>query len=180
MFTGTYEGIWEPTEYNDDSEEVEIDYKHSDLMQGIKQAYNSGSDYIINELNIPWIKSIKFTDTWSPREYNFNTDQLDFNLVIDKRAMIKALKSLKNDVGFNTWLREKFTSYDGFWSHTPNNYFDLCDELINESGEEYDQSIGALITYLAGDKTLDDIEYMIHDDWQGNGYGGLNYKVVNN
>jgi hypothetical protein len=179
MFTGTYESIWELMDYDDDGNELELDYNHKDLMNGIVDQYNSNSDYIIRELNIPWIKSIKFTGHWSPREYNFNTDQLDFTLSIDKEGMIKSLKSLKNDSKFESWLRDNFTSYDGFWSSTPNNYTDLYNELVSEVGSEYDQSLGALITYLAGKKSLEDIEYMVHDDWQGNGYGGLNYKIVN-
>jgi hypothetical protein len=193
IFTGTYESpFWEVREYNEDgSEEMEVDYNFKELMATIAKAYHNKEDYILSELNVPFIKSIKFNgEFYSPRAYNFSTDTLDFEVDINKKELMAKLEELKNDQGFEKYLHDHFTSYDGFWSNTPNNYNDLVNEIktwgkstntIDGYGREFDQAIGALITYLAGlnNKYNDySIEEMVANRWQGNGYGGLDYKIV--
>jgi len=174
IFSGTYNTGWGVTEYDDYGDELPVEYNHEDLMISIVNIYRQHEDKIINLLGIDWIKSIKFTNTWfSPREYNFKTDQLDLKLEIDKSGMLSALGGLINSFDFNKWLNENFSSRDGFMSFTPNNYKELLDQITSE-GESYDQSISALIQYLG---KFEDIEQDILEDWLGNGYGGLDYEI---
>jgi len=181
MFSGTYESIWEVLETDEEGNEVMVDYSFQDFMAGIASVYQKNSTYILGELGVDFIKKIKFTGkTNSPKEYNFSTDTLDFDLTIDKKAMLHKLRELENDSEFDQYLKDHFTGYDGFWSFTPNNYIDLKAEILGV-GREFDQAIGALITYLA--KNLErgvgtSIEEMVYEDWQGNGYGGLSYTLA--
>jgi hypothetical protein len=182
LFSGTYESIWEPTEYNEEgTEEVEIEYDQKDLMKSIVGVYQQNEKYIVSELSVPFIKSIHFNGTFSsPREYNFSTDVLDFTLNIDKKALYKTLDSLKSDTSFALFLDEHYRSCDGFISFTPNNYVDIIDNIINE-GQEHNQAIAAVINYLSKNTEMHggcSIEEMMQDDWQSNGYNGLDYEVV--
>lgn len=175
IFSGTYYTIWDIVEYDDNGDEVEVDYDFKDLMRGIASEYAGYNDYIVKELNLPYITKIKFDGGfYSPREYNFSTDCLDFDMTINYRELVKAVKGLKDDQEFKTYLHDHFTSYDGFISFTPNNYDDILSEILTK-GNEFDQSISAITTYLVGEKCLQDIEYEVHDSWQGNGYGGTDY-----
>jgi len=181
LFGGTYESYWDITECDDNGNELYVDYDLEELLKGIARTYQSYADYIRQELDIGFIKSIKFTgDVWSPREYNFNTDELDFIVDINKTALKRELNWLGHYDKFNAWLGLRFTSYDGFFSYTPNNYKDLCD-AITSGKDGYEQSIGALITYLATDKNgndiLKDIEDYIQEKWSCNGYAGTNYTT---
>ncbi|MDP2720537.1 MAG: hypothetical protein Q8O75_01160 [bacterium] len=183
LFSGTYESRWEVSEYNEEgTEEVEVDYEQVDLMESIAGVYQKNAGYILSELNCAFIKKLTFDGTFeSPREYNFKTDVLDFTIEVVKTKLLNTLKSLKNDKKFEEFLRENYTSYDGFMSFTPNNYPDLYNEITGE-GREFEQAIGALITYLAKSNITEhggySIEEMIHEDWQGNGYNGLSYSIV--
>jgi hypothetical protein len=160
-----------------------VDYKHSDLMASIAKVYKNNEDFILSELNIPWIKKVEFTgDFSSPREYNFSTDTLNFTIEVDYKELKKAVLDLKENKEFAEYLRENYTSYDGFWSYTPNNWSDLWTEISTE-GSEFTQSVGALIQFLAQDAIRPQLEFysgiegQIYEDWRGNGYGDLNYQI---
>jgi len=176
IFSGTYGTNWEVTECNDDGDELELDYKHEDLMRSIMGVYQENSKDIVKDLGVKFIKSIKFDGVFSPREYNFKTDQLDFTLTINLLSMMGELKALKDNKEFSKFLHDNYTSYDGFMSFTPNNYKELRLQIL-EGDSEHDQSISALITFLSKDN-IKEIEGDILEDWGCNGYGGLDYKIV--
>ena len=182
LFNGTYNTQWEVSETNDEGEELDVDYDFGELMKSIAHAYQKNETYILSELNCPFIRSIHFTGgTYSPREYNFSTDTLDFTVNIDERLLRVSLEALRGNKDFGTWLRENFTSRDGFISFTPNSYGELF-EAITKHGDEHDQALGAFITYLNKEE-LDlygkcEIDETIHEDWQGNGYEGLDYTTA--
>ena len=177
IFKGTYNTFWEICEYEDDGEEIEIDYDFNDFMKSIVETYKDNEENILEALGVDFIRSVKISETYfTPREYNFKTDQLDFVLDINKSGLLRALKKLENNKDFEQYLKDNFSSYDGFWSFTPNNYKELYKEITTE-GDEYCQSISALIWYLAKDSKKD-IELEIYEEWSGNGYGGLDYKLV--
>ena len=178
IFCGTYESKWDIAYYADSGDELAVEYTHDDLMKGIVSVYADESDYILKEFNLEFINGIKFSGDYnSPREYNFSTDRIDFTLDIDYELMLETARALIGDDKYEAWLKEHYTSYDGFWSYTPNTSKGIV-EAIEGKKYEYHQAVGALITYLTGMKTIRDIEYMVHDTWQGNGYGGTDYKVV--
>lgn len=182
IFSGTYETMWEVNECMQQGEEVQVNYDFSEFMQSIMEAYEANKSMIVSEMGIPFIKSIHFTGTHSPKQYNFSTDTLDFDCEIDETLLLNELSSLASDTNFNTWLHDNFTSYDGFWSYTPNNYQDLY-TAITTNNNEYIQAIGALCTYIMeknfkSRNVENTIEMSIWENWQGNGYYGLNYTTV--
>lgn len=179
FFSGTYYSMWEVTDYDDDGEEVDVSYDFNELMKSIIQEYNNHDQEIIDWFSVPWIKSIKFTGSNSPREYNFSTDTLDFTLEIDRKEMMKKLNSLKGNKKFYDFLRDHYTSYDGFMSWTPNTYQGIYDGIVGED-DNYFTSMGAFIRFVTDvDERMksdnDNIELDIHEDWQSNGYGGLDW-----
>lgn len=182
IFSGTYETQWEVMEDSDTAGGVsEACYNHNELMQSIAGVYAEHAEMIKDELSIPWLKSIKFTGgTWSPREYNFTTDSLDFEVNIDMRAMYKYLEALEHNADFAQFLRDNYSSRDGFISYTPDNWGELIHEIKNK-GREQTQAMGALITWAGTQSNPLNFEYMgnieegIHEDWLSNGYNGLDY-----
>jgi hypothetical protein len=176
IFNGTYETEWEVEEWDDQGEEVPVDYNQQDLMKSIAGVYHDNEKQILEALAVPFIKSIHFTGgTHSPREYNFSTDTLDFDLNINKKGMLEALAKLAGNEEFEKWLHECFTSYDGFMSFTPNNYKELSEEIRGEHNE-FDQALSAMIRFLAGDDSKK-INMDMYEEWSGNGYNGLDYKL---
>lgn len=179
LFSGTYETQW--SDINDylDTGEVPLEYDFNELMRSIAGAYQDNQDYILSELGIPWVKSIKFTGgTWSPREYNFSTDSLDFRANIDMKAMYKYLEGLEHSTEFTQWLRDNYSSRDGFISFTPDTWLELSQEIRGHHRNET-QAIGALMRWAGLQSNPENFDYMgnieghIYEEWNGNGWGGL-------
>lgn len=180
IFSGTYGTIWSEViqAQDDDGNELQVDYKHEDFLKSVAREYQEHTDYILRELGISFIDSIKFLGTfYSPKEYNFSTDVLDFDIEVDEAKLSAELAKLATDPKFNLWLKENFSSREGFISFTPNNFTELLTQVASR-GDDFEQSIGAIIQYLAGDEALDNIEDFVYESYQGNGYGDLDYKVV--
>lgn len=183
IFNGTYENIWgEYEEEDDNGKNRYMEYNFDSLMKSIQQAYVNNAKTVKDELNVSFITDIRFgKGWWSPSYYNFSTDRLEFEADIDTEKLNKTLEDLANDSSFEEWLHSHYSSRDGFWSFTPNNYKELRTE-IEEQGEHFEQALGALITYLS--RHLDNrdfynsIEGMVYEDWSGNGFYGLDYTLV--
>jgi hypothetical protein len=65
---------------------------------------------------------IEFKDTWSPKEYNHNTDNSGFFLSATKKVLnsIIAKCLVEYRVAFVQYLRDHHSSYDGFASYMSN------------------------------------------------------------
>ena len=70
------------------------------------------------------IKNIKFVGIDSPRYYNYSTDKLELLVNINKRALNKYCYH-EHATEFNDYLRENWSSRDGFYSFIPNNLNDF-------------------------------------------------------
>lgn len=178
LFNGCYDSIWDVREYDDDGQELEIEYNFEDLMKSIIQAYQEKEDDILYDLDIHFIKSIHFNGKYdSPKYYNYSNDSINFDIEIDRPKLLKKLKELDNDE-FKTYLNEHFTDYDGFISFTPNNYPEIMDS-IQKGSNNIEQSISAVISYLAGEDERSTIQDGVYDYWEGQGYMGLDYQIIN-
>lgn len=96
---------------------------------------------------------IKTGSIYSPRYYNHSNDNIDLEVTYVKGQLLKFADD--NAEAFDDFLHENFTSYDGFYSHTPNNYRDWLEEFK----EDNVQSVGAILTFIF----LDEIEQYQED-----------------
>lgn len=87
---------------------------------------------ILKNMNV--ISNISFQSVYSPREYNFDND----SIYIEIEYTEDNLKTIKNIIAnnskmFETYIVEKFTSYDGFISFYSNKAADWMDlsEIMN-------------------------------------------------
>ena len=91
------------------------------------------------------VLSLEFIKVDSPKYYNYSTDKLVCNIEIDKNVFVHELR--KHD--FDNWeqfLKDNFTSYDGFISFYPNTTMEW-DELINEEIENGNIIIETLLKF---------------------------------
>lgn len=134
--TSIFEGFYESNLFNSDTEfylnEMLQDEEHPqsyeiDFTSYCEDVANHATelltDYCILYSNENIIKSMDYKGLSSPRFYNFSTDKLiidiDFNL-----TKLKAYIN-KNKSDFNQYLKDNFTSCDGFISYIANNYNDF-------------------------------------------------------
>lgn len=100
--------------------------------------------YEIDDNNGNEIK-IEAGELYSPKYYNFDTDNIELTVEFDK---VKLLEFIKKDIdNFNKFLKDNYTSYDGFLSFTANNVALWYDDYQNDENT----AIGALLTYLFKD-----------------------------
>ena len=100
--------------------------------------------YEIDDNNGNEIK-IEAGELYSPKYYNFDTDNIELTVEFDK---VKILNNVFKDVkAFDTFLKENYSSYDGFCSFTANNF----NEWYIDYKDEKETAIGALLTYLFKD-----------------------------
>ena len=91
------------------------------------------------------VLSLEFIKVDSPKYCNYSTDKLVCNIEINKDVFVHELR--KHD--FDNWeqfLKDNFTSYDGFISFYPNTAIEW-DELINEKIEDYNVIIETLLQF---------------------------------
>lgn len=144
-------------------------YDHNKFKQDI---VNMATNYInqmfteIKKLGLG-IKKIVIQDLHSPRYYNFETDQLYFDLVVNNnfhKNLLKVINKLSKEQKDNLdkWLRDNFSSYDGFTSFTANNLGDLMSEI---KAEEIRETSVFLYWYFLNCGSDDLQEYLNERNW---------------
>jgi len=112
-------GLFSEIDFND----LKIDntsYK-SDIVKGFAEALQEGlSDFISN---------IELESIISPKEYNFSNDSADVIIDINESAIKDYL--INNILAFKSYLKSKYTSYDGFMSSYSNELDIWQDETKN-------------------------------------------------
>ena len=178
LFSGTYETIWEVGDCeNDDGEILYPEYDKKNLIESIRDAYQANKEDILELFkDIDFVIDLDFKGFYSPREYDFKTDELDIDFSIDEIKLLDMVKVLFDSKLFNDYLRDRYSSYDGFMSFTPNNYRDFREAIIDD-GREKDQAIAALINYLI-DGVKSNLELDIYYYWSENDYCGLDYEYI--
>lgn len=86
--------------------------------------------------------TIKCKEIYSPKYYNFSTDEIVMDVTYSKSKILQVVK--KERETFNQFLKDNYTSYDGFNSFTSNNY----DDWLVDFEENEIRSVGAVLTYL--------------------------------
>ena len=90
--------------------------------------------------------TIKGGDLYSPKYYNFSDDGIDLKVTYNKAKILQF--AFGNSEQFNQYLKENYSSYDGFTSFTANNYTEWLIDFKNNK----DQAIGAVLTYIFNDE----------------------------
>lgn len=109
--------------------------------------------------------------SYSPREYNFKTDNSELIIKLNSRVL---LKYITDNIGeFGDYLRETFTSYDGFMSFVANNWQEFVAEL-NENTEVHDRNWAIMLGWYLRRETL------TLDDYFDNMYDMASEAAYNN
>lgn len=149
-------------------EEIELDYKFYDakfmadidwsaIHKGYAKAYTEafGERFDLD---------LEFVELTSPREYNFSTDRIFAKVPIEQINKIR--KEVEAHEKYPEYIKERFTSYDGFISFYSNDY----------NGEEWTREVldecqyGVILDFYL-EKVYQDENWQafLMDDFRGNG-----------
>lgn len=98
--------------------------------------------------------TIKCKEIYSPKYYNFSTDEMVFDVTFNKRKVKQYAKDYRDE--FNQFLKDNYSSYDGFCSMTSNNY----NEWLYDFNSNEVRAIGAVLSFIFRDDMLEDDFYM--------------------
>lgn len=121
--------------------------------------------------------TLAYVDTYHPRFYNFETDSINFTFSFSdavKDFMEKYAEVSREYL--DKYLHEHFTSHDGFYSLTPNNYEDWYQGFVNDNA----RCISVLIGLMIADSDDNDCNYWFYetcDEIAQDGYAPSEYAV---
>lgn len=119
--------------YMKDWGEIVFNYFNNDLFPEIYKAI----DYEFKLKNI---------STWSPKEYNFYSDALNFDIIVTWHKFNRAINNYLSDKidEFSDFLSNNYRSCSGFWSFTANNY----EEWKEEFKHKREQEVGSVLRFI--------------------------------
>lgn len=113
------------------------------------------------------IQAYKLEKLVSPREYNFSNDSINvqFTLAPRNQAAIKAYLE-KHVKAFDAYLKDRYTSYDGFMSSYSNRIADWMGELDHNLQAAH--QLGSILNFILKHENQIS-EYFIYNHVKGNG-----------
>jgi hypothetical protein len=160
LFSGFYNTIWElDTEYYVDEDNNSVDFGRLEIdYQSWEKAC---CEHIIHELNLElsdFSLKMRFQSISSPSFYNFSNDSCNVILDIDEQAVSKYI--YENQSAFEDYIKEKYTSYDGFWSSHSNQFKDWEEDTKKfKNYSENDHCLGALLQFICENEGLSEMDF---------------------
>jgi hypothetical protein len=156
VFTGFYNSFFE--DYVNHLEEMEYEYLAENGIQDEEPEFDYRQYYIdcsyemmykVCELltDLQMIDNYDFVELQSPKEYNFKNDVIavDYTLTEQNVTNIKSYISDNYDA-FALYIKNNYTSYEGFYSYYSNDakeWFDCLDECLN-----HEHKLGSILDFV--------------------------------
>ena len=137
------------------------DEEYDEIMQLIAEKYNGIDDFLkqvldiaptiiqetFNEYEIP-VKIIADSCQWyRPKFYNFSDDCIEFDMTIDTDWIESQFGNLRGDPEFKQFIKDKYSSRDGFISFMPNTIEEYA-EILESKGGDYWKIVSAIVSYM--------------------------------
>lgn len=172
VFSGYYESIFDPDydmfieePYEYDDYEFDTTEYYEKLSEGITSAV---SELINNTFEI----GVKYENLSSPQYYNFTNDSINVEYTLTKEVYASVMQYLRdNKEGFSEYIKNRYTSRDGFMSWYSNDYDYWMDVYLNldEEHTSSDHCFSAALDFIVRNEYNPDI----FDD------GGIEYWIAN-
>lgn len=137
--TALFEGFYESNLFNSDTERNLNRYLNEDSENPKEYEIKDFSGFcrtiaervpllLESDLNVDSdiLSDFCLLEIDSPRFYNYRTDRLVLSVNVDAE-LLKGYAYSSHPIEFESYLKENFTSYDGFISFVPNNLSDFLE-----------------------------------------------------
>jgi hypothetical protein len=169
-------------EYNHDNPDYIIAnnpaWKHAIKVPNDNKVYGYFTydfDKTVEALTTDWVDTleayiapigrVKYTGYDSPKEYNFVTDCTIFDLYISDYALDKLYTyCIKDDDAFSKFLKDHYSSYDGFISFLNNDYNQWKEDWDNKEESALWQALAYYIDQWHDEFDMDYDDCCINDD----------------
>ena len=151
LFPGFYNTIFEPNEdneieYHNDENNTDLSYDdfefdYADYRERVSSAFTNSFEVEFQDI-MP--VEIKYQSISSPQYYNFSNDSINIEVDLDFDKLMQFVNDKKEDL--RKYIRDNYTSRDGFNSFHSNDIEDWCDpEYVSEN---LSHRVGALMEAL--------------------------------
>lgn len=185
VFTGFYNTIFE----SDDSsvihsynQENGTNFEYDDFHWDYSDYYNQTAkncckaiEKLLKEKNI--VQSIEFQKVVSPKYYNFSNDSINIEVKINIDILIFFIES--NKKAFDTYIKDNYSSCDGFTSFHSNDGDMWLKSLMNDDLDKPEHKFGAILDFVC--KTLideKDSQYWLYEQLEHYGYCEPNFTLI--
>jgi hypothetical protein len=153
--------MFDDYQINADFENGDSDFNASEFWERfnnqryVKSIEKLAADFLDGQItaeNYDFEITVKCGELYSPKFYNFANDQIELDVEFDRAKVLQIIAENENE--FNQFLKENYSSYDGFISHTANN----LSQWYNDFADENVQAIGAVLTFLFQDEIKENDE----------------------
>ena len=176
VFPGFY-GTWYET---DSDEEMELDHINQERQDkglpeiewdqiewdwdAYKDAIGKDACEVFENNMDAFLTRVEFESISSPREYNFTNDSINCAIhltEVNKKTIMKFLKDHAEE--WARYLRDTYTSYDGFLSRYSNN----TEEWSDQSILDHSHKLGAVLQFIyyhhMDEQGIDDLDYDFYE-----------------
>lgn len=176
LFPGFYSTIFEPNEdneieYHNQENDTDLSYDdfefdYSDYRERVASAFVSSFEGYFSEI---MSADIQYQSISSPQYYNFSNDSLNIEVELDFDKFMQIVNENKEEL--REYIRENYTSYDGFHSFHSNDIEDWCNSeyVLENPSHRVGSLMGGLVLSLV------DISDIRH--WAESEMFYINYSV---
>lgn len=149
--TEIFEGFYESNLYNSDCPLL-TDFEK--FTHRVGKYATTEMYYSLPYRNFTLIRKMEFAGISSPKYYNFDTDRLMIEITYEDDALASyCFEHNRNE--FDIYLRQNFTSYDGFLSFVANNVSDFKKQMDEEESSDWSDRCSQVMLEFYLLQTLD-------------------------
>lgn len=127
---------------------VEWDALNFDFEEYNDRVARAAADEVMGILTKEeFLDGFDFEGMYSPREYNFKNDSVNIKVLITRDNALNILRNLtEHRYEFSEYLKERYTSYDGFMSFHSNAIEDWMDDFEDTIMDQH--KLGSILEFL--------------------------------
>lgn len=146
IFNGFYGTIFEPDESSVIEEPYGIDDYDFDYDKYYEEVGKECCDAIESKLmELGFEIQINFQKVVSPKYYNYSNDSIDCEYILKQKQILDYLYA--NKKAFDKYIKNNYTSRDGFMSSYSNNADEWIEELVSE-GKGLGHQLGSILQFI--------------------------------
>ena len=157
LFSGFYGSIW--SEPNFDGEEDYYNIPEERCFEDFvdwKSYYNDIAkkycEFVESSIS-DFVSNINFQSIESPKYYNFSNDSINCEIEFNKEAIESYI--IKNSTAFTKYIKDRYTSRDGFISFYENDAVQWT-----EGWEEDSHKVGSMLDFICINEEIEEPYYL--------------------
>lgn len=135
--------------------------EYDEIMQLVAEKYDGTDEFFeqvlkyapetiqaaFDEYEIP-VSIIADSCKWNrPKYYNYSDDVIEFDMTIDTDWIASQFGKLRDDPEFKKFIKDNYSSYDGFISFMPNNIEEYA-EILESKSDDFWKIVSAIVSYM--------------------------------